>query len=204
MASLKIQPEIIKDLELIEVKLVARGFEGHIASLKIEPKFILRIKESQKENGELWSVLQNLKEGKQAEFWVDDNGVIWYGNRLCVLDDSSLREAVLTVAHSSPFSIHPGSTKMFRDLKQKNLVEWYLISKLVEIFQQDIIRLHDTPASIVSLIRIHVLFHVFGMDCRIRWEHDVGLELLFHSQIDGQVERPIHTLEAILRSCLFG
>ncbi|GJY82290.1 putative nucleotidyltransferase, ribonuclease H [Tanacetum coccineum] len=32
-------------------------------------------------------------------------------------DDSSLREALLTEAHSSPFSIHPGSTKMYRDLK---------------------------------------------------------------------------------------
>ncbi|GJR60303.1 putative reverse transcriptase domain-containing protein [Tanacetum coccineum] len=52
-------------------------------------------------------------------FGVDEHGVIWYGNRLCVPDDSSLREAILTEAHSSPFSIHPGSTKMYRDLKQK-------------------------------------------------------------------------------------
>ncbi|GKF65891.1 retrotransposable element Tf2, partial [Tanacetum coccineum] len=44
--------------------------------------------------------------------------VIWYLNRLCVPDDSSLREAILTEAHSSPFSIHPSSTKMYRDLKQ--------------------------------------------------------------------------------------
>ncbi|GJT21331.1 retrotransposon protein, putative, ty3-gypsy subclass [Tanacetum coccineum] len=34
-------------------------------------------------------------------------------------DDSSLREAVLTKAHTSPFSIHLGSTKMYKDLKQK-------------------------------------------------------------------------------------
>ncbi|GKF58804.1 retrotransposon protein, putative, ty3-gypsy subclass, partial [Tanacetum coccineum] len=37
---------------------------------------------------------------------------------LCVPDDSSLREVVLTKAQSSPFSIHPGSTEMYRDLKQ--------------------------------------------------------------------------------------
>ncbi|GJW95613.1 retrotransposon protein, putative, ty3-gypsy subclass [Tanacetum coccineum] len=85
MACLKIQPEFIKDLELIEVEL---------------------------------AVLQDLKEGKQVEFRVDDHGVLWYGNRLCVPDDSSLQEAVLTEAHSSPFSIHPSSTKMYKDLKQ--------------------------------------------------------------------------------------
>nr|GFC64037.1 DNA/RNA polymerases superfamily protein [Tanacetum cinerariifolium] len=38
--------------------------------------------------------------------------------RLVVPNDISLREALLTEAHSSPFSIHPGSTKMYHDLKQ--------------------------------------------------------------------------------------
>ncbi|GJU02520.1 retrotransposon protein, putative, ty3-gypsy subclass [Tanacetum coccineum] len=118
LACLKIQPEIIKDLELMEVEFVVCSSEGYIASLKIEPNLILRIKEAQKEDGELWSVVQNMKKGKQEEYRVDDHGVISYGNRLCVPDDSSLREAMLTKAHSSPFSIHPGSTKMYRDLKQ--------------------------------------------------------------------------------------
>nr|GEU95882.1 retrotransposon protein, putative, Ty3-gypsy subclass [Tanacetum cinerariifolium] len=119
MACLKIQPEIIEDLKLMKVELVVHGSEGYIASLKIEPNLILQIKEAQKEDGELWSVVQNMKKGKQEEFRVDEHGVIWYGNRLCVLDVSSLREAVLSEAHSSPFSIHSGSTKMYRDLKQK-------------------------------------------------------------------------------------
>ncbi|GKB99226.1 retrotransposon protein, putative, ty3-gypsy subclass [Tanacetum coccineum] len=88
LACLKIQPEIIKDLKLMEVELVVRGSEGYIASLNIEPNLILRIKEAQKDDGELWVVLQNLE------------------------------VAVLTEAHGSPFSIHLGSTKMYRDLKQ--------------------------------------------------------------------------------------
>nr|GFC21296.1 retrotransposon protein, putative, Ty3-gypsy subclass [Tanacetum cinerariifolium] len=102
----------------MEVELVVHGFEGYIASLKIEPNLILQIKEAQKEDGELWSVVQNMKKGKQEEFRVDEHGVIWYDNKLCVLDVSSLRETILSEAHSSPFSIHPGSTKMYRDLKQ--------------------------------------------------------------------------------------
>ncbi|GJU01550.1 putative reverse transcriptase domain-containing protein [Tanacetum coccineum] len=55
MACLKIQPEIINDLELMEVKLVVCGSESYIASLKIEPNLILQIT-PQKEDGELWSV----------------------------------------------------------------------------------------------------------------------------------------------------
>nr|GEW68281.1 putative reverse transcriptase domain-containing protein [Tanacetum cinerariifolium] len=78
MACLKIQPEIIKDLEIMEVELVVRDSEGYIASLKIEPNLILRIKEALKEDGKLWSVVQNMKNVKQKDFWVDDHGVIWY------------------------------------------------------------------------------------------------------------------------------
>nr|GEY83142.1 reverse transcriptase [Tanacetum cinerariifolium] len=79
MACLRVQPKIIKDLELLEVELVVRGSEGYIASHKIEPNLILQIKEAQKEDSELWYVLENLKECKQEEFQVDDHGVIWYG-----------------------------------------------------------------------------------------------------------------------------
>ncbi|GJV53790.1 retrotransposon protein, putative, ty3-gypsy subclass [Tanacetum coccineum] len=118
MDCLKIQPEIIKYLKRMEVKLCVRGYEGYIDSFKIEPKLILQINEAQKEDGELWSLLENLKEGKQAEFRVDDHGVIWYGNRLCVPDDSYLRQAIFTKAHNSRFSVHPSTTKMYIDLKQ--------------------------------------------------------------------------------------
>ncbi|GKE37356.1 retrotransposon protein, putative, ty3-gypsy subclass [Tanacetum coccineum] len=44
--------QIIKDLELMEVKLVVRGSEGYIACLKIEPNLRLRLKKLE-EDGEL-------------------------------------------------------------------------------------------------------------------------------------------------------
>nr|GEZ42898.1 hypothetical protein [Tanacetum cinerariifolium] len=156
MACLKIQPEIIKDLKLMEVELVVHGSEGYIAILKIEPNVILQIKEAQKEDGELWSVVQNMKKGKQEEFRTDEHGAIWYSNILCVPDVSYLREAVLSEAYSFPFYIHPGSTKMYRDLKHNfwwngmKQDQGYSVGKLAEIFQQEIIRLHGTPTSIVS------------------------------------------------------
>nr|GFB69733.1 hypothetical protein [Tanacetum cinerariifolium] len=44
--------------------------------------------------------------------------VLWQGTRLYVPNDATLREALLTEAHSSPFFVNPGSTKMYHDLKQ--------------------------------------------------------------------------------------
>nr|GFD28610.1 retrotransposon protein, putative, Ty3-gypsy subclass [Tanacetum cinerariifolium] len=44
-------------------------------------------------------------------------GIELYDTRLVVPNDATLREALLTEAHSSPFSVHLGSTKMYHDLK---------------------------------------------------------------------------------------
>nr|GFB19202.1 retrotransposon protein, putative, Ty3-gypsy subclass [Tanacetum cinerariifolium] len=89
---------------------------GIKASLRVEPDLISRIKEAQKEDNEIWTIVENLD--KQVEFRLDDDNVLWQGTRLWVLNDDTLREALLTEAHSSPFSVHPGSTKMYHDLKQ--------------------------------------------------------------------------------------
>nr|GEZ22144.1 retrotransposon protein, putative, Ty3-gypsy subclass [Tanacetum cinerariifolium] len=114
----QIEPEIIKDLERMDIKLCIQGTKGYWESLKIEPKLILRFKEAQKEDAELWAVFQKSEEDEQAKFRVDDDGVMWFGDRLYVPSDPTLREVVLSEAHNSPFSIHMGSTKMYGDLKQ--------------------------------------------------------------------------------------
>nr|GEZ43551.1 putative reverse transcriptase domain-containing protein [Tanacetum cinerariifolium] len=64
----------------------------------------------------IWTIVENLD--KQVEFRIDDDNVLWQDTRLVVPNDASLREALLTEAHSSLFSVHLGSTKMYHDLKQ--------------------------------------------------------------------------------------
>nr|GEX18450.1 hypothetical protein [Tanacetum cinerariifolium] len=112
LANLQIEPEIIKNLERMDIDLCIRDTKGYWASLKIKLNLILRIKEAQKEDAELWVVFQKSEEDEQTKFRVDDDGVMWFVDRLCVPSDPILREVVLSEAHSSPFSIHPGSTKM--------------------------------------------------------------------------------------------
>nr|GFC59534.1 transposon Ty3-I Gag-Pol polyprotein [Tanacetum cinerariifolium] len=78
------------------------GQHGYWASLRVEPDLISRIKEAQKEDNKIWTIIENLDE--QSEFRLDEDDVLWQGTRLCVPNDASLREALLTEAHSSPFS----------------------------------------------------------------------------------------------------
>jgi hypothetical protein len=57
-------------------------------------------------------------EGKYKCFRVDHEGVLWFNDRIVVPKDHKLRKQILDEAHLSKFSMHPGSTKMYQDLKQ--------------------------------------------------------------------------------------
>ncbi|GKA19037.1 putative nucleotidyltransferase, ribonuclease H, partial [Tanacetum coccineum] len=270
---------ILRDLERLDVELCVRGSGGYWASMRIESNLMLQIKEAQRDDGELWAIVQNVEDGKHTEFSVDDDGVVWFEDRLCVPNDQALREKVMTEAHSSPFTIHPGSTKMYRDLKQyfwwngmkqdvatfvskcmtcqqvkiehqraSGLLQpleipmwkwdeismdfvtglpttqkrhdaiWvvvdrltksahflpirknYGISKLAEIFQQEIVRLHGTPTSIVS-DRDPKFTSRFWKGLQKAWGTRLKFSTAFHPQTDGQSERTIQTLEDMLRAC---
>jgi hypothetical protein len=58
------------------------------------------------------------REGKYKYFQVDPEGVLWFNERIVVPKDHKLRKQIMDEAHLSKFSIHPGSTKMYQDLKQ--------------------------------------------------------------------------------------
>jgi hypothetical protein len=47
-----------------------------------------------------------------------EKGTLWFRNRLCV-PKGEAREILLDEAHNSAYSIHPGSTKMYLDLKTR-------------------------------------------------------------------------------------
>ncbi|WVZ53487.1 hypothetical protein U9M48_004418 [Paspalum notatum var. saurae] len=64
-------------------------------------------------------IREGVDEKKRACFTLDDQGVLWFKNRLVVPKDMELRKKILDDAHMSMFTMHPGSNKMYQDLKQK-------------------------------------------------------------------------------------
>jgi hypothetical protein len=49
--------------------------------------------------------------------------VVWFKDRLCVLDIKPIWELILKEAHEIAYTIHPGSEKMYQDLKKR--FWWY-------------------------------------------------------------------------------
>jgi hypothetical protein len=70
-----------------------------------------------------------ITEGRGPEFTEDEQGIIWFKDRICVPDIESLRETVLKEPHDLDYSIHPGSTKVYQDLKRKYW--WYGLKRVV-------------------------------------------------------------------------
>nr|GFC88360.1 hypothetical protein [Tanacetum cinerariifolium] len=71
IAGIKVGAEIIRDLERLDIELYVRGHHGYWASLRVEPDLISRIKEAQKEDNEIWTIVENLdKQRRHDAIWV--------------------------------------------------------------------------------------------------------------------------------------
>ena len=64
------------------------------------------------------SMRKKVEEGKQSDFAIRDDGALVIGSRLCVPATEELKRQILEEAHSSAYAMHPGSTKMYRTLKE--------------------------------------------------------------------------------------
>ncbi|KAL0541683.1 hypothetical protein IC582_021738 [Cucumis melo] len=72
--------------------------------------------------GEVTSQLAQLSTGQGEDFFISSDDGLTFEGRLCVPEDSAVKTELLAEAHSSPFTMHPGSTKMYQDLRS---VYWW-------------------------------------------------------------------------------
>ncbi|KAH0744677.1 hypothetical protein KY290_032670 [Solanum tuberosum] len=73
---------------------------------------------------------ENVIKQKVLAFEQGGDGVLRYQGRLCEPKVDELHERIIEEAHSSRYSIHPGSTKMYRDLRE--LYWWSSMKKALQ------------------------------------------------------------------------
>ena len=91
-----------------------------------------QIKEAQKGNASIDGIKRRMATGKAIGFTEDEEGVLWYNGRLCVPADSELKQVILKEAHDTLYSIHPGGTKMYQDLKEQ--FWWHKMKKEIRTY----------------------------------------------------------------------
>ncbi|WVZ92635.1 hypothetical protein U9M48_038684 [Paspalum notatum var. saurae] len=90
---------------------------GELYSLIIEPTIKDLIIAAQKQDQGMAHIRERIGEEKNACFALDDQGILWFKNCLVVPKDMELRKKILDEAHTSMFTMHPSSNKMYQDLK---------------------------------------------------------------------------------------
>ena len=90
-----------------------------LAHVALTSELLEQIIQGQKEDPEEIPHIRKLMvEGRGPHFSIDEQGVVRYKDRLVVLSNEKLKRKILNEAHHSKLSIHPGSNKMYHDLRQ--------------------------------------------------------------------------------------
>lgn len=87
--------------------------------LSVRPTLEDHIRKAQSSDKDLMKILTYTREDKAPDFRVDDKDTLWHKDRICVPKEGDFRQIIMNEAHNSAYSIHPGSTKMYMDIKQK-------------------------------------------------------------------------------------
>jgi hypothetical protein len=112
--------ELYKEFEQLN-----HGFVAHTEgiTMQVEPTLEQEIQKGQLGNAKIQKIKEMIEAGKAPDFTEDEHGTMWFRKRICVPDVDHLREKILQEAYESAYSIHPGSTKIYQDLKERYW--WY-------------------------------------------------------------------------------
>ncbi|KAI9159726.1 hypothetical protein LWI28_001338 [Acer negundo] len=156
------QKQIMWDPENFNIEVVNDKSDGFLGMIVVQPTLIERIKKEQFDDVHLRKIKEDVAMGKRVGFSVSDDGVLRYEGRLCVPSNVDLKNEILSRAYKSPYSMHHGSTKMYRDLR----VHYWWVNMKLEFFYNN---------SYQSTIRMAPYEALYERKCRspIHWD-EVG------------------------------
>lgn len=112
--------DMVKTLNEFKIQVESQDTKAYLSAQKVMPKLMNEIMEAQKHDQEVAYIKGRLEAGEPMLDWViHPDGSLRYQGRLLVPSDELLREKVLKECHHSAFTVHPGGTKMYQDLKRQ-------------------------------------------------------------------------------------
>jgi hypothetical protein len=106
---------LCQEIEKLNLEMIQQGISNH---LKLESVLLQRIIDAQRNDVDIKHIHEKMEADKANCFRRDDQGIVWFNNCIVVPKNDEIRQQILDEAHLSRYSIHPGSTKMYHDLKQ--------------------------------------------------------------------------------------
>lgn len=84
----------------------------------VQPNLVERIITAQSKDAWCQEKLKEINSGETTNVAVGSDGGLRFMGRLCVPEDKELQRIILDEAHRSRYTIYPGNSKMYRDLKR--------------------------------------------------------------------------------------
>jgi hypothetical protein len=106
--------DLCEELNKLNLRLT---INTRVVAMEVDSALSQDIRKGQMEDEKLQEIKRNIAEGKSPGFTEDDQGVLWYKRRICVLNNKEIKNLILREAHNSAYSIHPRGNKMYQDLK---------------------------------------------------------------------------------------
>ncbi|XP_070024797.1 uncharacterized protein [Nicotiana sylvestris] len=149
----------VHQLASLGVRLADSNEGGVIVQNRAELLLVAEVKEKQFNDPLLAQLKEGIHKHKSTTFSFGMyDGTLRYQGRLCVPDIDGLRERIMVEAHTSRYFIHPGSMKMYHDLKE--IYWWNNMKKDVADFVakclncQQVKAEHQRPSGLAQSIEI--------------------------------------------------
>ena len=138
------------------------------------PSLLSRVIESKWQDIEIVSIRDRVQSGTGDKGWtVHIDGSLRYRGRVVVPQSTDLREEIHREFHCSRFSVHPGGTKMYQNLRRQYYWSW-LKSNVGDFVRrcltcQQVKAEHQKPAGLLQPLEV----------VEWKWEH-VTMDFVTH------------------------
>nr|CAE05320.2 OSJNBa0056L23.18 [Oryza sativa Japonica Group] len=147
--------ELCQEFEKLNLGIVSKGF---VAALEAKPTLFDQVREAQVNDPDIQEIKKNMRRGKAIGFVEDEQGTVWLGERICVPENKELKDTIMKEAHETLYSIHPGSTKMYQDLKlqfwwasmRREIAEYVALCDVCQRVKAE----HQKPAGLLQPLKI--------------------------------------------------
>ena len=110
--------KMLEEFSELNLQISQRGERHFLANVVVQPTLLQRIGEAQKSDSELMEMMKTEELRIKHELRLANDGLIKIRDRVCVPQVADIREEILNEAHKSNLTVHPGSTKMYQNLRR--------------------------------------------------------------------------------------
>ncbi|KAL8098310.1 hypothetical protein AgCh_031179 [Apium graveolens] len=148
--------ELSEEIKRFELELCDCGIVEEVChTMTFKPTLLEKIRKCQEE---VMKKEKNQLTGEEIGTQKDEQGILRFSSRIWIPHVPELKNEILQEAHNSRFSIHPRSTKMYRDLKQnfwwpnmkREVAEWIAQCYTCQKVKVE----HQRPSGLIQPLKI--------------------------------------------------